>query len=158
MCKCWRLLNFVHFADDTTVCLDGRNLAQLCDVINAELVNVNAWLCSNKVSLLNIDKTAFMIYSNKSKVVNVDLTIRDQNITRVRSSKFLGLIIYYELHFEEHIKLVCKLHFEEHIKLVCKLHIEEHIKPVCKLHFEEHIKLVCIMKFPNLLEFHASCL
>ena len=65
--------------DDMTVYLEGRNLAQLCDVMNAELID--AWLCSNKLSL-NIDKIAFTIYSNGSKVVNVDLTIRDQNITR----------------------------------------------------------------------------
>ena len=47
-----------------------------------------------------------MIHSNKSKVVNVDLTkIRDQNITGVRSLKFLGSIIDDELHFKEHIKM-----------------------------------------------------
>ena len=50
MCKCSRLLNFVHFADDTIVDLEGHNLAQLCDVINAELVNVDTWLNSNKLS------------------------------------------------------------------------------------------------------------
>ena len=60
--------------------------------MNVELINFDAWLCSNKLSL-NIDKTAFMVYSNKSKIVNVDLTIRDKNITHVRSYTFLGLII-----------------------------------------------------------------
>ena len=39
--------------------------------------------------------------------MNVDLTIREQNITRVRSSKFVGLIIDDELHSKEDIKEVC---------------------------------------------------
>ena len=34
------------------VFLEGRNLAQLCDVMNAELANVDAWLCSNKLSFV----------------------------------------------------------------------------------------------------------
>ena len=67
-----------------TVYLGCRNLAQLCDVMNVEHVNVDAWLYSNKLSL-NVDKSAFTIYSYNSMVVNADLTIRDQNITRVRT-------------------------------------------------------------------------
>ena len=93
--------HFVYLADDTTVYLEGRNLAQLCHVMNVELVNVDAWLCSNRLSL-NVDKTELTIYSNNSKVVNVDLTIKYQNIIRG-----LGLIIDDELHFKERIKFVC---------------------------------------------------
>ena len=71
-----------------------------------ELRKVDNWLCANKLSL-NLDKTAFMIYSNKNKNIDDAIIIRDQTISRVRSTKFLGIIIDDELRFVDHIGLVC---------------------------------------------------
>ena len=60
----------------------------------------------NKVSL-NLDETAFMIYSNKNKNIDDAIIIRDPTISHVQSTKFLGIIIDDELRFVDHIGLVC---------------------------------------------------
>ena len=100
------VLKCIHFADDITVCLEGNDLTQMFEVMNVELRKVDNWLCANKLSL-NLDKTAFMIYSNKNKNIDDAIIIRDQTISRVRSTKFLGIIIDDELRFVDHIGLVC---------------------------------------------------
>ena len=44
-------LNFVHFADDTTVFMSGKNLQSLCEEVSVELDKVWEWLKCNKLSL-----------------------------------------------------------------------------------------------------------
>ena len=57
-------LNFVHFADDSTVFCEGSDATELGNIFNAELQNVDKWLISNKLSL-NLLKTKYMIFSHK---------------------------------------------------------------------------------------------
>ena len=56
-------LNFIHFADDTTIYRSGPDLATLCNEITEELTRVDDWLKANRLSL-NIDKTNFMILTH----------------------------------------------------------------------------------------------
>ena len=98
------MLKFIHFADDTTVCLEGDDLTQMFEVMNMELRKVDNWLCAKKLSL-NLDKTAFMINSNKNKNIADAIIIRNQTISRVRSTKFLGIIIDDELRFVNQIPI-----------------------------------------------------
>ena len=71
-----------------------------------ELKNVDNWLCLNKFSL-NLNNTAFMIYSNKNKNNYADTNIREHIILLVRSTKFCRIIIGDELKFVVHVKLLC---------------------------------------------------
>lgn len=106
MSKCSNVLSFVHFADDTTVFVEGNNLEDLHLVMNRELEKVDAWLCANKLSL-NINKTSFMIHGNRSKATNSILSIRNVNLTRVNQAKFLGVIVDDGLKFKDHIAYIC---------------------------------------------------
>ena len=54
----------ILFADDTNLFCTSHNVNMLVDDINTELVNVYAWVQSNKLSL-NIDKTNYMLFSPK---------------------------------------------------------------------------------------------
>ena len=92
MCKCSTGVKFIHFVDDMTVCLEGGDLTEIFEVMNAELRKVDNWLCANKLSL-NLNKTAFMIYSNKNKNIDDAIIIRDQIISRVRGTKFLRILL-----------------------------------------------------------------
>ena len=56
-------LTFLHFADDTTVHMSGRNLRQLCVDMSADILKVNEWMKANRLSL-NVDKTSFMLFTN----------------------------------------------------------------------------------------------
>ena len=100
------VLNFIHFADDTTLFLTGENLDDLCGVVNDELGRVDEWLITNKLSL-NVNKTNSIIFSNYTISDNVLIKIRDVPISRVHSTKFLGIIIDDRLTFSKHVDNVC---------------------------------------------------
>lgn len=106
MSKCSDKLSFVHFADDTTVSLSGVNVADIIPAINRELVKVDSWLCSNKLSL-NLDKTVYMVHSNKIKNSDDQVIIRNKIICNVNKSKFLGIIVDNKLKFKDHVTQVC---------------------------------------------------
>ena len=88
------VLNMILFADDTNIFISGRNVADVCDILNSELCNLSRWFKLNKLSL-NVKKTNCMIFRIKSKVLRnipnvfIDGTILD----KVDSCKFLGIII-----------------------------------------------------------------
>ena len=76
-------LTFLHFADDTTVHMSGRNLRQLCVDMSAELLKVSEWMKANRLSL-NVDKTSFMLFTHK--VVNreeVEIDIGDRVVQQL---------------------------------------------------------------------------
>ena len=103
------LLNFVHFADDTTVFLSGRDVSHLSDTVNVEFSKVDSWLVVNKLSL-NLSKTTYMIITHSSIPDDLSIRIRDVEINRVSVSKFLGIHIDDGLTFKYHIdKLTNKL-------------------------------------------------
>jgi hypothetical protein len=102
---CSNKFHFIHFADDTTVLMDGDNLSSLYDLANSEILLVDRWLCSNRLSL-NISKTCYMIFTNRDKNCNKQLFIRNNAISRVNEAKFLGVTIDDRLTFRGHIKSV----------------------------------------------------
>ena len=53
-------LNFVHFADHTTVYMSECDLNQLCEEVSIELGEVEEWMRANRLSL-NVQKTSFMV-------------------------------------------------------------------------------------------------
>ena len=58
----------VLFADDTNMFGTDHNLEALIVNVNTELEKIVKWLNANKLSL-NIDKTHYMMFKNKGKVV-----------------------------------------------------------------------------------------
>jgi hypothetical protein len=48
------------YADDTNITFHSHDLSELEDAMNAELINLNTWLQSNKLSL-NIAITELMV-------------------------------------------------------------------------------------------------
>ena len=59
-------LRFVHFADDTTVFASDSDINNVHALVNRELVGVDNWLKTNRLSL-NVSKTSYMIISNQKK-------------------------------------------------------------------------------------------
>ena len=86
-------LNFLHFADDTTIYLSGRDLTRLFEEVCMELCKVDDWLKANRLSL-NIGKTFYMIIThNNYDETDINIRIRDVQLSRVTSTKFLGVTI-----------------------------------------------------------------
>ena len=93
----------ILFADDTNLFCTSQNVNSLIEEVNRELVNVYAWVQSNKLSL-NIDKTNYMLFSLKcackpSKIIVID----GQSIMEVNETKFLGVIIDNRLKWSSHL-------------------------------------------------------
>jgi len=100
------VLNFILFADDTTILLANKSLANLLLIINKELVKVNEWCQVNRLSL-NINKTNFMIFNKNYLPSNENQIVIENNIIKhVSSTKFLGIEINSSIGWKEHIGIV----------------------------------------------------
>lgn len=99
-------LTFVLYADDTTVYAADKSLENAITTMNAELQKVSAWFDANKLTL-NVDKTQVMMLSRKRKITPIGrVTLRGQEIDRVDSAKFLGVIVDQKLNWKTHIALI----------------------------------------------------
>ena len=75
--------------------------------MNVELEKLVDWLNINKL-LLNINKTHFMVFSLTKKRIAADIVIRirEDVISRVYFTKFIGVIIDSQLKWNEDIQHV----------------------------------------------------
>ena len=81
-------LRFVHFADDTTVFASDSDINGVHASVNRELVGVDNWLKTNRLSL-NVSKSSYMIISNQEN--SLDIKIRKTILTKVSTvKKFLS--------------------------------------------------------------------
>ena len=83
------LLFTILFADDTNIFLQGKNIDDLENQMNLELIKIVMWLEENRLSL-NIKKTHFMIFVtgnhsiHKYNEINQDIKINNIPIDRVK--------------------------------------------------------------------------
>ena len=95
------------YTDDTNVTFHSRDLSELEDAMNVELINLNTWLKSNKLSL-DIAETEFMIIGSCQRLAtfkNNDLKVfvDNKDIKNVQSTKSLGLTFDEHLTWKNHI-------------------------------------------------------
>ena len=100
-----KLLKFIIFADDTNVLYSHKDTKMLTNIINNELKKLEVWFSVNKLSL-NVLKTNYMLFSKCKKTENMEIYMNNSGISRVKVTKFLGVIIDENLNWKEHIKLV----------------------------------------------------
>ena len=84
-------MRVVHFTDDIqqflhpTVTFNNAHAT-----VNRELVEVDNWLKTNRLSL-NVRKTSYIIISNQKNAF--DIKIRESILTKVSTVKFLGVTL-----------------------------------------------------------------
>ena len=100
ICNISDVVKCVLFADDTNIFCSERNLT-----LNRELGKLFVWFSVNKLSL-NLSKTNYILFRNRSADTDLNICINTINVTRVQSSKFLGIIIDENLNWKTHIQLV----------------------------------------------------
>ena len=105
ICNASTSLKFILFADDTNVFYSGVDIQTMCECISRELDKLHVWLSVNKLSL-NVDKTNFILFGNRKNIDDVCISMNNSIITRVRATKFLGVIIDEKLTWKDHISLV----------------------------------------------------
>ena len=99
-----KILQSVMFADDTNMFLTGKSIDAIEAQFNSELVVINEWFKTNRLSL-NLDKTSYIIFGNK-KYDDINICFRDTTLARQYESKFLGVILTSQLKWKKHIDVV----------------------------------------------------
>lgn len=102
VCNILQKMSCVLFADDTSLCCSGRDLGRLLDTVQHELTVLKKWFDANKLSL-NISKTKFILFGNRSINREVKIKIDNVEIEQVSENKFLGVIIDNKLNWKSHI-------------------------------------------------------
>ena len=107
ICNVSNYFAFTLFADDTTIVSAHHDIDILFSQANIELTKLYNWFCLNKLSQ-NIDKTSYILFSNKQDDPKNTINIDNINIKRVFSNKFLGVTIDHKLSWKTQIADVCK--------------------------------------------------
>ena len=76
------------------------------DTLNKELDNLSVWFTINKLSL-NVKKTNYIVFGWENIMNNNSESFKDHNvISKINSSKYLGIIIDEKYKWQEHINAV----------------------------------------------------
>ena len=88
--------------------------------MNNEMKKVDIWLQANGL-VINLEKTHFMVFHRaRIKTNSSKISIRDSEISRVFSTKFLGIIIDDQLKWLEHIQYI-KNKVSKSVGILCKV-------------------------------------
>ena len=83
----------ILFADDTTLYYKSKDISELFRNVNNDLFALNDWFRANKLSL-NVSKTNYMLFNtHQPRPPNLGLSIGDDKLEQVKSTKFLGIHI-----------------------------------------------------------------
>ena len=107
ICNISNYSGFTLFADDTTIVSAHHNIDILFSQANIELTKLFNWLCLNKLSL-NIDKTSYILFSNKQDDLKNTINIDSINIKRVFSNKFLESPLIINFHGKLKLQMFVK--------------------------------------------------
>ena len=102
-------LSCIQFADDTTLYITHSSLNYIRSCIDIDVSILQDWFLANKLTL-NIGKSVCMLFGQKAKTKNLQITLGNERIPQVKSTKFLGMWIDDSLSWNEHVtKVILKL-------------------------------------------------
>ena len=98
------------FADDTNIFYEHKDLKTLFSLDNQELQKINECFEANKLSL-NIGKAKYFLFHKPSRKDDLPLLlprllIKKHKVERVKSIKFLGVLLDENLSWKDHIKYI----------------------------------------------------
>ena len=104
---CSNELEFILFADDTSIFFEHSDLDVLTSHLNDQLNNVSTWLKANKLSI-NVKKTKLMIFRPRQKTLPITRQIILENnvLEQVDNTKFLGVYIDQHLEWKTHVNFI----------------------------------------------------
>ena len=101
MYKSCKTLQLVHYADDTTAFLSGKDLQYMNSIVNLDLEFIAMWLQTNRLTL-NVSKSYFMVHGFVKNSDGFDVRISNETLQQTRCMKFLGVTIDDKLKFDSH--------------------------------------------------------
>ena len=134
-------LQFLLFADDTSIFYSDDDLNIVQSTLNEELVHVTEWLKANKLSL-NVKKSNLINFINRGTTTkNITIKINDFEIKEVEYAKYLGVLIDNKLSYSHHITQV-ETKLRKGNAMLYKLRhflTEDMIKDIYHAHIQSHI-------------------
>jgi len=93
-----------YFADDTNLFIASKDPYLLNSTVNDAINKLSIWFIAKRLSL-NLDKTCYMVFLPHRSDSNVyfNVEINGVTINKVKSCRYLGLIIDDELKWTEHM-------------------------------------------------------
>ena len=92
----------IAYADDIAIPIEGNSRNQIEDKIKTVSNELKLWCDKNKLTI-SADKTKHMVF--KSRLIrNPTVKYENKNIARVKTFKYLGVIIDEKLSFSDHIE------------------------------------------------------
>ena len=105
MCNVSLLLNYILFADDTTILRSGNDIKLLHKEVNHELIALSKWFSINKLSI-NLEKTQCMLFTNSKSFRNITITLNNACIKQIHSARSLGVYIDDKMIWKDHISYI----------------------------------------------------
>ena len=129
------LFDFHLFADDANLFYRHKSLSILESDINNELVNINTWLCANKLSL-NIKKSNFVLFHPPQRKITlqVKLYISGTSLQKENCIKYLGIMIDSSLSWKSQISCISKK-IKRSIGILSKLRYYVGLSILIKLYY-----------------------
>jgi exonuclease III len=107
--ECLKNCFYTLLADDLSICISGTDIHKVMNEMNEKLHDLNYWMVDKKLSM-NYEKTKYMIIRKKQCKIDLDnlplLSVQNQNIERVTTYKYLGVVADEFFSFSEHSKAV----------------------------------------------------
>ena len=93
----------------TGIFYSHRDQDHLISVLNEELIKIDSWMRSNKLSV-NMKKTNYFVFKSAQKkaLSDLPLSFNSKILKEKNSVKFLGVYIDNSLTWKSHINHVCK--------------------------------------------------
>ena len=129
------LFDFHLFADDANLFYRHKSLSILESDINNELVNINTWLCANKLSL-NIKKSNFVLFHPPQRKITlqVKLYISGTSLQKENCIKYLGIMIDSNLSWKTQSSCISKK-IKRSIGILSKLRYYVDLSILIKLYY-----------------------
>ena len=101
------------YADDTAISLSSKNIDDLQNDLNLDLLKLQDWLHANKLSL-NVVKTQSLIIGSGPNIRKIEsqpdappsFSIGDQDIELITNTRYLGVQIDSKLYWDKHIDTI----------------------------------------------------
>ena len=101
------------YADDEVISLSSKNIDELQNDLNVDLLKLQDWLHANKLSL-NVVKTQSLVIGYAQKIRTIEslpdaqpsFSIGDQDIEMITNTRYLGVQLDSQINWDKHIDTI----------------------------------------------------